>query len=39
LSTGLAQGADAGAVQTYPARTEGGRVFLDARFLRRRTAA
>ncbi len=39
LSTGLAQGADEGAVQTYPARTEGGRVFLDASFLRRRSAA
>lgn len=39
LSTGIAQGADEGAVQTYPARTEGGRVFLDASFLRRRSAA
>lgn len=39
LATGLAQGADEGAVRTYPARTEGGRVFLDTRFLRRRSAA
>jgi nitrite reductase (NADH) small subunit len=39
LSTGIAQGADAGAVQTHPARTEGGRVFLDASLLRRRSAA
>jgi nitrite reductase (NADH) small subunit len=39
LATGQAQGADEGAVQTYPARAEGGRVFLDASFLRRRSAA
>lgn len=39
LSTGLAQGTDEGAVRTYAARTEGGRVFLDATFLRRRSAA
>lgn len=39
LSTGQAQGADEGAVRTYPARTEGGRVFLEASFLRRRSAA
>jgi nitrite reductase (NADH) small subunit len=39
LSTGEAQGADEGMVKTYPARTEGGRVFLDASFLRRRSAA
>jgi nitrite reductase (NADH) small subunit len=39
LSTGLAQGADEGEVRSYPARTEGGRVFLDAAFLRRRSAA
>lgn len=30
LETGLAQGADAGAVATYPARVEAGRVLLDA---------
>jgi nitrite reductase (NADH) small subunit len=39
LATGLAQGADEGVVRTYPARTEGGRVFLDASFLRRLSAA
>jgi nitrite reductase (NADH) small subunit len=39
LSTGLAQGADEGQVRTFAARTEGGRVFLDASFLRRRSAA
>ena len=39
LSTGAAQGADEGVVRTYPARTEGGRVFLDASFLQRRSAA
>jgi nitrite reductase (NADH) small subunit len=39
LATGQAQGADEGAVQTYPARVEGGRVFLDGSFLRRRSAA
>jgi nitrite reductase (NADH) small subunit len=39
LGTGEAQGADQGQVQTYPARTEGGRVFLDATFLQRRSAA
>lgn len=39
LATGEAQGADEGSVRTFPARTEGGRVFLDARFLRRRSAA
>lgn len=30
LETGLAQGADDGAVATYPARVDGGRVLLDA---------
>jgi nitrite reductase (NADH) small subunit len=35
----MVQGADEGVVQTYPVRTEGGRVFLDASFLRRRSAA
>jgi nitrite reductase (NADH) small subunit len=39
LATGQAQGADAGAVQTYPARTDGRRVFIDASFLRRLSAA
>ncbi len=39
LATGLAQGADEGAVRTCPARTDGGRVYLDAGFLQRRPAA
>jgi nitrite reductase (NADH) small subunit len=39
LATGVAQGADEGRVRTFPTRTEGGRVFLDANFLRRRSAA
>ena len=39
LATGQAQGADEGSVRTYPARIEGGRVFLDASFLQRRSAA
>ncbi len=39
LATGEAQGADDGSVRTFPVRTEGGRVFLDASFLRRRSAA
>jgi nitrite reductase (NADH) small subunit len=39
LATGVAQGADDGAVRTFAARTEGGRVFLDATFLVRRSAA
>ena len=39
LETGMAQGADEGSVQSYPARVEGGRVLLDARRLARRSAA
>lgn len=39
LATGQAQGADEGEVRSFPVRTEGGRVFLDAGFLRRRSAA
>ncbi|HEY6919704.1 MAG TPA: nitrite reductase small subunit NirD [Tabrizicola sp.] len=39
LATGQAQGADEGAVRSYPVRTDGGRVFLDASFLQRRSAA
>lgn len=39
LATGQAQGPDEGAVRTFPARTEGGRVFLDAGLLQRRSAA
>jgi len=39
LETGLAQGADEGAVHTYPARVEGGRILLDAARLVRGAAA
>lgn len=39
LATGEAQGTDDGSVRTFPARTEGGRVLLDASFLLRRSAA
>jgi nitrite reductase (NADH) small subunit len=39
LETGVAQGADEGAVGTYPARVEGGRIMLDAAFLKNRSAA
>ena len=39
LETGMAQGADEGAVNSYPARVEGGRILLDATRLARRVAA
>jgi len=39
LETGAAQGADEGQVATYPARVDGGRIFLDAAFLKARAAA
>ena len=39
LETGLAQGADKGAVATYPARVEAGRVLLDLRRIARQVAA
>lgn len=39
LDSGLAQGADVGAVATYPVRVEAGRILLDARRLLRGTAA
>ena len=39
MATGLAQGADEGAVRSFAARTEGGRVLLDAAFMARRSAA
>ena len=39
LETGMAQGADEGAVNSYPARVEAGRVLLDAARLSRRAAA
>jgi nitrite reductase (NADH) small subunit len=39
LETGEAQGADEGAIATYPIRVEGGRLFLDASALAARSAA
>ena len=39
LETGMAMGADDGAVRTYAARIEAGRVMLDATQLARRVAA
>ena len=39
LETGMAQGVDEGAVQSYPARVEAGRILLDASRLARRSAA
>lgn len=39
LETGVAQGADEGAVRTYPVRVESGRVLLDASRLTKRAAA
>jgi nitrite reductase (NADH) small subunit len=39
LETGLAQGADSGAVATFPARVEGGRVLLDTERLAARRVA
>jgi nitrite reductase (NADH) small subunit len=39
LETGLAQGADSGAVATFPARIEAGRVLLDAGRLAARRVA
>lgn len=39
LETGEVQGADDGRVATHLARVEGGRVLLEATFLRSRTAA
>jgi nitrite reductase (NADH) small subunit len=39
LETGMAQGADTGAVNSYPARVESGRILLDASRLARRAAA
>ncbi len=39
LETGAVQGADEGAVATFPARVEDGRVLLDAARLRARPAA
>lgn len=39
FETGAAQGADEGAVATYPARVEDGRVLLDSARLTARSAA
>jgi nitrite reductase (NADH) small subunit len=39
LETGMAEGADEGAVNSHPARVEAGRILLDARRLARRSAA
>jgi len=39
LETGIAQGADEGAVRTYPMRAENGRLFIDASILAAATAA
>jgi nitrite reductase (NADH) small subunit len=39
LETGMAQGADAGSVNTYPVRIQAGRILLDAARLARRSAA
>jgi nitrite reductase (NADH) small subunit len=39
LNTGVAQGADEGAVATYVVKVEGGRVWLDARLIARAPAA
>ncbi|WP_347919857.1 nitrite reductase small subunit NirD [Paracoccus marcusii] len=35
MATGQAQGADRGQVATHPVRVKGGRIWLDARALRR----
>lgn len=35
MATGQAQGADEGRVVTHPVRVDGGRIWLDARALRR----
>ncbi|MBD8067162.1 nitrite reductase small subunit NirD [Devosia sp. PTR5] len=39
LETGEAQGADAGAVRTYPLRLHDNRILIDAQTLRARSAA
>jgi nitrite reductase (NADH) small subunit len=39
LNTGLARGADEGAVRTWPVRVEAGRIFLDVALMSRRNAA
>ncbi len=39
LETGAVQGADEGQVATYPAKVDGGRIYVDAGFLARRAVA
>jgi nitrite reductase (NADH) small subunit len=39
LETGLAEGADEGAIATYPARVESGRILLDGKRLMQDRAA
>lgn len=39
LETGQAQGADAGSIETYPLRVEGGRILLDISSLSQQSAA
>lgn len=39
LNTGTAQGADEGAVATYPVRVEARRILIDATLIRRHAAA
>ncbi len=39
LETGMARGADVGAVATYPVRVEAGRILLNVKRLARRVAA
>lgn len=39
LNTGIAQGADKGAVRTFPVRVRNGRVFVTAEMIARRNAA
>ncbi|MTH64830.1 nitrite reductase small subunit NirD [Paracoccus shanxieyensis] len=39
LNTGTAQGADDGAVATYPIRVEAGRILIDASLIHRTKAA
>ncbi|MGC1496697.1 MAG: nitrite reductase small subunit NirD [Sulfitobacter sp.] len=39
LETGLAQGADSGRVDTYPAKVENGRILLDRTALKQRAVA
>ncbi|MGR3500982.1 nitrite reductase small subunit NirD [Pseudaestuariivita sp.] len=38
LETGVAQGADEGRIETYPAKVEDGRILIDAALLARKAA-